>query len=239
MYIFWQIYLILWSKSLLSVKYIGRKLPCNNHFGILLYGHPIDTPHICLSCSYRQCLKIENNILILYNDKYLNKLGLLISKSLVTVSKNKTVPAKLLNPGNEPIRIQKGSILAHYTGLSPDDDIMKLRCVFRSFSYQDIRTCNWCIFVRIKRYYYPLFEVFVKVMTKNFAFLRRQPIRSDVLAWNLVSKQDDVKPGRYDLGRIVLCNSSLPNCLIQEMSPFVFKRDQFWHTIRDYLRMMI
>jgi hypothetical protein len=43
-------------------------------------------------------------------------------------------------------------------------------------------TKNWCIFVRIKRYYYPLFGVFVKVMTKNFAFLRRQPIRSDVLA---------------------------------------------------------
>lgn len=72
------------------------------------------------------------------NDKYLNKLGLLISKSLVTVSKNKTVPVKLLNPGNEPIRIQKGKILAHLTGISPDDEIMKLPDDKKSISNSDM-----------------------------------------------------------------------------------------------------
>lgn len=72
------------------------------------------------------------------NDKYLNKLGLLISKSLVTVSKNKTVPVKLLNPGNEPIRIQKGKILAHFTGISPDDEIMKLPDDKKSISNSDM-----------------------------------------------------------------------------------------------------
>lgn len=43
--------------------------------------------------------------------------GLLLVKSVVTISTNGTVPLKILNPGDEPVFVNKGSILAHFKPL--------------------------------------------------------------------------------------------------------------------------
>ena len=44
--------------------------------------------------------------------------GLISSKTVVTVSQNRTVPVKLLNLGSAPIVLAKGKIIAKFTQLT-------------------------------------------------------------------------------------------------------------------------
>jgi len=47
------------------------------------------------------------------NSKYMLSKGLLASKSVVTVSKRRTVPVKILNPSNDAITIHKRKAIAN------------------------------------------------------------------------------------------------------------------------------
>ena len=49
--------------------------------------------------------------------------GIIGCKSVVTVSKDRTVPVKLLNPGNDPIVIPKGKVISKFSQMNPDCEI--------------------------------------------------------------------------------------------------------------------
>lgn len=55
--------------------------------------------------------------------KYLAKKGVLISKAVVTVTKERRVPIKVLNPYNDNVIIHKGKPLAQFSRLSTDQSI--------------------------------------------------------------------------------------------------------------------
>ena len=89
--------------------------------------------------------KLPENMLygqqgICNNTKYLLSLGLLVSKSLVTVSYSKCVPLKILNPGNAPVVVKKGKILAHFTKIDKDDQIF---CLPSEIKHQKVKTTNF------------------------------------------------------------------------------------------------
>jgi oligoribonuclease NrnB/cAMP/cGMP phosphodiesterase (DHH superfamily) len=44
----------------------------------------------------------------------------------VTVSNNRTVPVKILNPGNDPVVIPKGKFISKFTELNKDYDIWRI-----------------------------------------------------------------------------------------------------------------
>ena len=59
--------------------------------------------------------------------------GLMVCKSMVTISSDITVPIKLLNPGNDSVVIPKGKILTKFTRINRD-------CVIKSVNKN---TCNF------------------------------------------------------------------------------------------------
>lgn len=61
-----------------------------------------------------------------YNSKYTLSRGLLVSKSLATISKNRTVPVRILNPTNNPITINKGKPIAQFESITSDHIIQSL-----------------------------------------------------------------------------------------------------------------
>ena len=52
--------------------------------------------------------------------------GIIASKALVTVSKCKRVPVKLLNPGNTRVIIPKGKRLVQFTRISPSEQVLNM-----------------------------------------------------------------------------------------------------------------
>ena len=54
------------------------------------------------------------------SSRYVLCKGVLVSKSVVSIAKNKQVPIKILNPTNDCVIVHKGKPLAHFTQMSPD-----------------------------------------------------------------------------------------------------------------------
>ena len=76
--------------------------------------------------------KLPQNILHGYqgfceNNKQVLSRGILVCKCLVTVSSNRTVPVKLLNPGNDTVIIPKGKIIAQFNQVTKDYDIQRIK----------------------------------------------------------------------------------------------------------------
>ena len=76
--------------------------------------------------------KLPQNILHGYqgfceNNKQILSKGVLVCKCLVTVSSNRTVPVKLLNPGNDTVIIPKGKIISQFNQVTKDYDIQKIK----------------------------------------------------------------------------------------------------------------
>lgn len=49
--------------------------------------------------------------------------GLFLARSVNTISANKTIRFKFMNPGNDPVFIPKGMVLANFTVLDSSYDI--------------------------------------------------------------------------------------------------------------------
>jgi hypothetical protein len=60
------------------------------------------------------------------NNKHILSRGLIVCKAVVTVSNNRTVPVKILNPGNDPVVIPKGKFISKFTELNKDYDIWRI-----------------------------------------------------------------------------------------------------------------
>ena len=58
------------------------------------------------------------------NNSFLLGKGILLAKGLVTISTNKTVPLKFMNPTNKPISISRGTILAHFQTLNVNYEVI-------------------------------------------------------------------------------------------------------------------
>lgn len=61
--------------------------------------------------------------------KYILTKSLLVSKAVVTVSKDRLVPIKILNPSNDKVTINKGKSLAHFSTFSADQTIQHVKTV--------------------------------------------------------------------------------------------------------------
>ena len=76
--------------------------------------------------------KLPKNILHGYqgvceNNKQILSRGLIVCKGVVTVSNNRTVPVKILNPGNDPVIIPKGKIISKFSELNKEYDILRMK----------------------------------------------------------------------------------------------------------------
>jgi hypothetical protein len=60
------------------------------------------------------------------NNKHILSRGLIVCKAVVTVSNNRTVHVKILNPGNDPVVIPKGKFISKFTELNKDYDIWRI-----------------------------------------------------------------------------------------------------------------
>lgn len=98
-----------------------------------------DLRNYCIKSNKRICVKPESEMMVFgvvptflpvglqgicSNNSFLLGKGLFLSKALVTISTNKTVPLKFMNPTNKTISISRGTILANFQILNSNYDVI-------------------------------------------------------------------------------------------------------------------